>query len=151
MTDSDPRLEGYEHWEGVDPFEDYVGPLYYKRESEGGYRCAFIIGEKHVNGQRGLHGGMMMTFADYALFMISRDHLEDDRAVTVSFTSDFCSRGELGDLVESTGEVVHTTRKMLFLRGTVFTGDRVILRYSGVLKRVGKRDKAIPTDAVYGE
>ena len=42
-------------------------------------------------------------------------------------------------VVESTGEVVHETRKMLFLRGTIFTGERTILRYSGVLKKVGPR------------
>jgi acyl-coenzyme A thioesterase PaaI-like protein len=97
-----------------------------------------------VNGQNGLHGGMMMTFADYALFMIARDHLGDQSAVTVSFNADFCSRGELGDFVETVGEVVHTTRKMLFIRGTVFTGDRIILRYSGVLKKIGPRKTPMP-------
>lgn len=151
MSTLDPRLEGYQHWEGIDPFEDYVGPLYYKPDPKGGYRCAFVIEEKHINGQRGLHGGMMMTFADYALFMIARDALGDDSAVTVSFNADFCSRGELDEFVESTGEVVHASRKMLFVRGTIFAGERVILRYAGVLKRVGKRQKAFPTDAVWGE
>lgn len=148
---SDPRLEGYQHWEGIDPFEDFVGPLYYKRGPNGGCRCAFIVEQKHVNGQDGLHGGMMMTFADYALFMIARDELGDDSAVTVSFNADFCSRGELGDFIESAGEVVHTTRKMLFVRGTIFTADRVILRYAGVLKRIGKRQRSFPTDAAWGE
>ncbi|MCH7960070.1 MAG: PaaI family thioesterase [Candidatus Hydrogenedentes bacterium] len=131
----DARLAGYSQWEGVDPFEDYIGPLFYKEE-DGIYRCAFVVTRKHVNGQGGLHGGMMMSFADYALFMFARNHLEGGRAVTVTFNAEFASVAQEGEFVEATGEVVHETRGMLFMRGSVFSGDRVILNFSGVLKKL---------------
>lgn len=135
----DSRLEGYSLWEGHDPFEDYVGPLYYREQGDGTYRCAFVIDEKHVNGQNGLHGGMLMTFADYALFLIARPRLKDMRAVTVTFNAEFTSVARVGDFVEASGEVVHETRGMLFLRGVISSGDRVLLNFSGVLKKLKPR------------
>ena len=136
MSDSgDARLAGYLQWESVDPFEDYIGPFYYKEE-EDTYRCAFVVAAKHINGQGGLHGGMMVSFADYALFMFARNHLAGARAVTVTLNSEFASAAIEGEFLEATGEVVHETRGMLFLRGTIFSGDRVILNFSGVLKKL---------------
>lgn len=144
MTAVDKRLDGYSQWEGVDAFEDFVGPLYYK-EVDGENRCAFVVTENHVNGQQGLHGGMLMTFADYALFMFARKQLEGQRAVTVTFNSQFTAVSRLGDFVESTGEIVHETRKMLFLRGTVFTSDTILLNFSAVLKKTGPRKDPLYT------
>ena len=136
----DARLAGYSQWEGVDPFEDYIGPLFYKEE-DGIYRCAFVVAGKHVNGQGGLHGGMMMSFADYALFMFARNYLAGGRAVTVTFNAEFASVALEGEFVEATGEVVHETRGMLFMRGSIFSDDRVILNFSSVLKKLRPESK----------
>ena len=138
MAVAEERLEGYSLWERQDPFEDYVGPLYYKQE-DGQYKCAFVVNENHVNGQKGIHGGMLMTFADFALFIIAQDHLKESRAVTVSFNSEFTAVAHLGDFVQATGEVVHETRGMLFMRGTVFSDEAVLLSFSSVLKKVRPR------------
>ena len=135
MSELDPRLEGYTCWQGHDPFEDYIGPLYFK-VTDGVYRCAFVVDEKHVNGQGGLHGGMMVSFADYSMFLIAQPHLEGIRAVTVTLNSEFASVARVGEFVEATGEVVHETGGMLFMRGKVFTGERLILNFSGVLKKL---------------
>lgn len=142
MSETDPRLEGYKLWQGEDPFEDHCGPLYYRLGEDGKYRCAMIVLDHHSNGQGRLHGGMMMTFADYAMILIAMPPLDKVRAVTVSFKSEFVSAGELGDLVEADGEVTHETRSMLFVRGRIFTGDRVILNFSAVFKKLGPREPA---------
>lgn len=134
----DERLQGYQTWElGHDPFEDFVGPFYFKEEGEE-RRCAFIADERHVNGGGFMHGGMLMTFADFALFVFARTTLvqEGIHAVTVSFNSDFLSPVHPGDFVEATGEVVHETRGMIFIRGIVFVGERTVLRFSGVIKKI---------------
>ncbi len=136
VAEQDARLAGYTLWEDNDPFEDYVGPMYYKKEKSGGVRCAFVTQPKHMNGQGGLHGGMLMTFADYALFLFAEKALGEQRAVTVSFSSDFTTGVGEGEFVETTGEIVHETPEMLFLRGTIFCGDTVLLNYSAVLKKV---------------
>ncbi len=136
----DERLKGYKTWEeGHDPFEDFVGPLYFQEDGEG-RRCAFIADERHVNGGGFMHGGMLMSFADFALFVIARSSLEEGiHAVTVSFNADFTASVYPGDFVEATGEVVHETGSMIFIRGTVFVGDRTVLRFSGVIKKIRPR------------
>ena len=136
MGDRNARLEGYTEWKGFDAFEDYVGPFYYRQEEDGEVRCAFVVAGKHVNGQNALHGGMLITFADYALFLFARKALGNQRAVTVSFSSDFTAKVGEGEFVEATGEVVHETGGLLFLRGKVFREDTVLLSFSAVLKKL---------------
>ena len=136
MSEQDARLEGYSVWEGIDKFEDYIGPLYYKECEDGSVKCAFVAEEKHVNGQKSLHGGMLMSFADYALFMFAQPSLVGHRAVTVSFSSDFTAGASQGAFVESTGEIVHETGGMLFMRGTVFSEETVLLNFTAVLKKI---------------
>ncbi len=132
----DARLQGYTESNGRDPFEHFVGPLYYRFDAEGNCRCAFIIERKHVNGQGNLHGGMLMTFADFAMFFIAQKCLGDLRAVTVTLNGEFTSAAKEGEFVEAIGEVVHETGGMVFVRGTIVSEDRVLLNFSGVLKKL---------------
>ena len=136
VGDRDARLEGYREWKSFDAFEDYVGPLYYKEADDGEIRCAFVAADNHVNGQSVLHGGMLMTFADYAVFLFARKALGNQRAVTVSFSSDFTAAVGEGEFIEATGEVVHETGGLLFMRGRVFCEETTLLRFSAVLKKL---------------
>ncbi|MBI2424375.1 MAG: PaaI family thioesterase [Candidatus Hydrogenedentes bacterium] len=141
MTTDDPRLSGYEQWGDHDPFETLTGPLYLKREPDGRHRCAFAVLPHHMNGQGAIHGGMLMTFADFALFSFARDILNGP-TVTVSFNCDFTAPAYAGDFLEATGEVVHQSRKMIFVQGVLRRGETVVLRFSGLLKRVTVRSAA---------
>lgn len=117
-----------------DPAEDHIGPFYFKQEGDS-YRYAFRADERHCNAFQGVHGGVLMVFADYCLCMEATDHYASENCVTVSFSCDFVAAGSIGDLIESSAEVIRKTGSMVFLRGTVFTADETILRYSGVVKR----------------
>lgn len=141
---SGPRLltegdwAGWYFWGDGDPFEAQSGPFFF-REVDGKIRCAFRAESKHMNGGGFMHGGCMMTFADYALFAIAWEHLKDSPAVTVSFNSEFVSAGKVGDLVEATGEVVRAGGSLVFVRGELSVGGRVLMPFSGVIKKVAKR------------
>ena len=135
MSNLDERLVGWETWEGHDPFEDYCGPMYF-RNFEGEYKCRLLLGPQHMNGQGNVHGGVLMTFADYALFFIPRKELEGIGAVTVSFNCDFMGPAGVGDMLEATGEVIHETGRLLFVRGLVKRGDDNLLNFSGLLRKV---------------
>ena len=93
--------EGYVTWQGWDPHEDFLGPFYHKRVGDE-IRCAFLAEEKHVNGGGGLHGGLLLSFADHSIFVIAQDCLgEDAGGVTVSLHGEFCAGGQKGDFVEA--------------------------------------------------
>ncbi|MDE1173630.1 MAG: PaaI family thioesterase [Parvibaculaceae bacterium] len=130
------RLEGYQSWDGgTDPFEDHAGPFYFRKSPSGGYEAAFEAAPHHCNAHGSLHGGMLMTFADYSLFMIARDQI-NGFGVTISFNSEFIGTAGAGDFIEAKGDVVRETGSMVFVRGQIVTGARVLLNYSGIIKKV---------------
>jgi acyl-coenzyme A thioesterase PaaI-like protein len=139
------RLAGYQSWDGTDPFEDHAGPFFFKRTDTGEVRCAFEATPTHCNGGGFLHGGLLMTFADFSLFAIGREAI-DGHAVTISFNAEFVAAGHAGDIVEARGDVVQKTGSMVFLRGQVFTtsdgSERILLNFSGIVKRVRRKPES---------
>ena len=84
--------KGWLKWMPGDPFEDHVGPFYARRDPEGdgdAMVCAFRPKPHNCNGGGMIHGGTLMTFADYALFMIAGQSGEMVHGVTVTFNSEF--------------------------------------------------------------
>jgi acyl-coenzyme A thioesterase PaaI-like protein len=76
-----------------------------------------------------------MAFADFALFWISQNELQDTGAVTASFSSEFLDSAREGDLIEAAGEVLRSTRSMIFARGLISSGHRPLLSFSAILKK----------------
>ena len=99
---------------GSDPFETANGPFCFKIEN-GTARCAFEPRREHLNGGGAVHGGALMTFADFALFSIAYSTLRDVRAVTLTFSSEFISAGDLDGVIEARGEVLREKRAQSFL------------------------------------
>ncbi len=133
------EFAGWRTWDGVDPFEDQSGPFYFREDEAGRVTAAFRAEKKHMNGGGFMHGGCMMTFADYCLVAIANKELKDSRAVTVSLNGEFVGPAAVGDLVEATGEVVKAGGSLLFVRGLISTGGRPMLNFSGVVKKIRPR------------
>jgi uncharacterized protein (TIGR00369 family) len=136
VTDGD--WAGWRTWAGMDAFEDQTGPFYFKEEN-GVIRSAFRAEARHMNGGGFMHGGCMMTFADFALFAIAWQELKDVRAVTVSLNGEFISAGAVGDMVEATGEIVKAGGSLVFIRGTLRVADQPLMTFSGVIKKIKPR------------
>ena len=142
---SGPRLvdsgewAGWRTWSGLDPFEDQSGPFYFREDDAGVVTTAFRAETKHMNGGGFMHGGCMMTCADFSLFAIAWKELADSRAVTVSLNGEFVGPARPGDLVTATGEVVRAGGSLLFVRGLIATGGSPMLNFSGVVKKIRSR------------
>src|SRR5271170_1034627 len=94
------EFAGWNYWPG-DHFEVHSGPYYFRKDAEGTPRCAFRVERKHLNGGGSTHGGCLLTFADYCLFVFAEDALASSRGVTVSLNSEFVGPALEGDLVEA--------------------------------------------------
>ncbi|MFT5392561.1 MAG: acyl-coenzyme A thioesterase 13 [Gammaproteobacteria bacterium] len=136
------RLEGYQTLPGWDPFEDIVGPMY-EGLIAGQRRCAIELQKRHCNTAGIAHGGLMMTFADYATFAIAREELGGPGGATVSMNHDFCAPARAGDCLEAEAEVMRETRSMLFMRGRLFVGETTVMSFSTVIRK--PRPKATPS------
>lgn len=132
-------FKGWSTWSGgADPFETVNGPFCFLME-QGRARSAFQPRREHLNGHGAIHGGALMSFADFALFSIAHNALHDVRAVTLTCNCEFLSAGGLDGIVEAEGELVHETRSLIFVRGLVTQASRPLLAFSGALKKIGAR------------
>lgn len=127
---------GWQTWSaGADPFETVIGPFCFKVE-DGEVRCAFQPRREHLNGGATVHGGALMSFADFSLFAIAHKALEGVHAVTLTCNCEFLAAGGVDGPIEATGEVLRETRTLIFVRGVVTQGSRPLLAFSGTLKKI---------------
>lgn len=133
-------FKGWRTWygDGGDPFETYIGPLCYRVEADGRVRCAFEPQIHHLNGHGHIHGGCLMSFADFSLFCIGHHALTGGSSVTLTMNSEFIAAGKQGAWVEATGEVLRQTRSLVFIRGLLTQGGAPVLSFSGTLKKLGQ-------------
>jgi acyl-coenzyme A thioesterase PaaI-like protein len=57
-------------------------------------------------------------------------------AVTATFNSEFVASAAAGALIECTGEVIRSTRHLIFVRGLMRSCGEPIFAFSGTLKRI---------------
>ncbi len=135
---TDGEFAGWKYWTH-DPFENRSGPFYMRREADGTYLSAFRAQTHHMNGAGSMHGGCLMTFADFALFAIATDELEGANAVTMNLSADFLGGVTTGALVEARGEVTRGGGKTVFVRGLI-TGDSApALSFTGIIRKFSNR------------
>lgn len=132
------EFAGWRFWQG-DPFETRSGPFHYRKEEGGAYVSAFRAEPRHMNGSGFMHGGCLMTFADFALFVIATDALNGDNAVTLNLAGDFLGSVQPGALVEARGEVTRGGGKTIFVRGLVTADGQPALSFTGIIRRLSQR------------
>ena len=125
---------GWKVW-GSDPFEWLAGPFYTRKDDSGQAVCAFRAEQKHMNGGGFMHGGCLLTFADYALFCIGDAALEGAGSVTASLHGEFIDAAGVGEFIEARGEVIRAGKSLVFIRGMITSGERPLLSFSGIVKR----------------
>ncbi|MEO6380177.1 MAG: PaaI family thioesterase [Caulobacteraceae bacterium] len=132
------EFAGWSVWSMAETFGGASGPFHFREEGDH-TRCAVRIEKRHLNRVGAAHGGFLTTFADVSLYMMTRRARGGAQAVTVSLNAEFVGAAVEGDILEMTGEIVRAGGSLIFLRGVAAVGDRPVLMFSGVLKRLGKR------------
>jgi len=125
---------GWLKWMPGDPFEDHVGPFYCRADGAA-MLCAFRPRAHNANGGGMIHGGTLMTFADYALFMIASQSGGMVHGVTVTFNSEFVGPARPGEMLTARGEVIRAGKGLVFVRGTIANDAGPVLAFSGTIKR----------------
>ncbi len=138
----DGEYAGWYKWTD-DYYEcETVGPFYFRKDEQG-HVTSFRAEQRHLNGHGNMHGGCIMSLADSALFTIATDALGEDSGVTVSFASEFISGVKEGERVEARGDVMRSGGSLIFVRGVMTVEDRIVLNFSGTIKRLRQRPAPI--------
>ena len=141
MTDApapfDPAAAGWKQFRWhEDGFPTLVGPFWSKREA-GGWAYGLLAEAKHGNAHGIVHGGMLVTFLDQILGATCWEAANRDPVVTIQLNTHFVSAAKAGDFMEARGEAVRATKSLIFVRGQITIGDRIVATADGVWKRLG--------------
>ena len=138
-TLSEGEFAGWSREVNREGFNGLVGAYYYQADDPANLKVAFKAGKDHLNGGGTVHGGCLLTLADTSMFIFSLPHLQDGGAVTVQLDAQFLSPGREGDVIVATGEVTRAGRNLVYVRGQLNCGERLIMTYSGVMARIPTR------------
>src|SRR6185436_14516923 len=139
-------LARYSVFTPPDPFEDHVGPFYFRIAGDalqaGSVHCVLPTEPRHENYKGGVHGGAVLAFADYALCLVAGRAADKGTntsfAMTVSIAVEFLSAGRVGAPLEATGEPLQVTGRLAFARGSITQQGKAIALWSGVVRHVAR-------------
>jgi uncharacterized protein (TIGR00369 family) len=123
---------GFRTFELQGPFLEHIGPIQV-RDGEAGAVFGLRAEERHTNHRGTIQGGLLSTFADFALGRAIEAGAEDgkDRA-TVSLTVDFLRPAKPGDWIESRTRVDRVGGTLAFADCSLTVGEREIVRARAV-------------------
>ena len=120
--DNPEELKDFNTWHVTEPYEDFVGPFFFKIKKNKTI-AAFNFKKHHMNSIKSLHGGMIMSFADYALFIIGHKYTSKNNYVTISCSTEFLKASFEKGIVYSDGEITKATRSLLFIKGKIYNSE----------------------------
>jgi len=130
-------------------FPVLVGPLWTRRDGAMP-RFAMLAEERHTNIHGIVHGGMMMTFADTGLGLTVWEAVGRRPCVTIQFACQFLDATHPGEFVELEAVILRQSSSVVFVRGGMRVGTRMVGEVNGVWKllrppaQTGDSPKAAP-------
>lgn len=117
-------------------FNAAIGPLW-ERQVGDQITLGIIIEERHTNIHIGTaHGGLLMSLADLGLGAGIRPAYGDlcYSCVTASLNVQLLSVARVGDFLCVTPEILRASKQMLFIRGVLKVGDKLVASAEGIWK-----------------
>jgi uncharacterized protein (TIGR00369 family) len=124
--------DGFRPFEPLGPFLEHIGPVLVREDGDGlvfGLRAD----ERHTNHRGTIQGGMLSTFADFALGRAIEADAGDGRdRATVSLTVDFLKPAKPGDWIETRTRVERVGGTLAFADCALTVEEREIVRARAV-------------------
>jgi uncharacterized protein (TIGR00369 family) len=125
---------GFSEFEPQGPFLQHIGPIQVREDGVFGLRAE----ERHTNHRGTIQGGLLSTFADFALGRAIGADADDDKArATVSLTVDFLRPANPGDWIESRTRVERVGDTLSFADVSLTVEGREIVRARAVFVVAG--------------
>lgn len=133
----DPAAEGWVHGDQTG-LPIFLRPLWTRQEGDA-VAFGFEAHPELANGRGVLHGGMLAAFMDHTLGLTVRHSTGPRPMATIQLDLHYVAAGETGQFVEGRGELVRRTSSLVFMRGELTQGGRVLLSASGIWKLITPR------------
>ncbi|OUR75331.1 hypothetical protein A9Q83_18065 [Alphaproteobacteria bacterium 46_93_T64] len=129
--------DGYRLYKAPELFPEKIGPLYFRRDGDE-YEFGFLVEKHHTNFNGMLHGGMMMAFADEMMGIQVYNAIGKRPCVTISLNFDFIAGAKQGEWVTLKSSITRQGLSVVFIRGELLVGDKIILTADGIWKIIGR-------------
>ena len=131
--------DGFAPFDQPGPFLEHIGPIHVRDdEDDGGPVFGLLAEERHTNHRGTIQGGLLSTFADFALGRaIERDAEDDKDRATVSLTVDFLKPAKPGDWIESRTRVERVGGTLSFADCSLTVEGREVVRARSVWVTAG--------------
>lgn len=129
-----PAVEGFEILSQGLGFNDQLAPIYLQT-TETGIRTALIVQPGHLNPMGICHGGVILSFADFAMAALLAHRLQNYSGMpTINMNVDFIAPGKVGDWLEFKLDRLSTTRLMGNVAGVLEGPNGVVARVNGIYR-----------------
>jgi uncharacterized protein (TIGR00369 family) len=123
---------GFAPFPSQGPFVEHIGPVHV-RDDGGELVFGLLAEERHANHRGTVQGGLLSTFADFALGRaIEADAADGKDRATVSLTVDFLKPAKPGDWIESRARVERVGGTLAFADCALTVEGREIVRARAV-------------------
>lgn len=130
--------DGFEPFPDQGPFLDQIGPIHVREGGDGPPVLGIRADERHLNHRGTVQGGMLSSFADFALGRaIEFDAIDEHDRATVSLTVDFLKPAQAGDWIESRASVDRVGGTLAFADCALLVEEREIVRARAVFVVAG--------------
>lgn len=129
---------GWLTWDvtGPERYNSSIGQLLVRRGEDGRGWCRMFPAQPHSNLGNKVHGGALMTFVDMALYAGgAMAGANVAMAVTLDCSVQFLDAGELGEPLDAEVELLRETGRIVFLRGRLLQGERLVASFSASLRK----------------
>jgi uncharacterized protein (TIGR00369 family) len=125
--------DGFTVFEPQGPFLEHIGPVLVREGGDGMPVFGLRVEERHTNHRGTIQGGLLSTFADFALGRAIEADASDGRdRATVSLTVDFLKPARPGDWIETRTRVERVGGTLAFADCALTVEDREIVRARAV-------------------
>ncbi len=108
-----------------------LGALWTRRD-ESGWHYGVQLDESHCNAQGFIHGGVLMTFMDHGLSLLTWEAAGRAMTSTIHLDSHFLEAVRPPAFVELHGRILRQGRRLAFARGVLRVDGTDIMEATGV-------------------
>ena len=131
-------------WSPKDPTRfsaQAIGDMLVRREGERSIRLRLHPEVRHTNISSRVHGGVLMTMIDVAMFTAAQTVTGKELygSVTLDIGCNFMDSGVSGTPVDVVAECLRETGRLVFLRGLIVQDDRTLASFNATLRKPGTR------------
>lgn len=122
-------------------FHELIGPIQVAELPGGELAYSLLLDDRHTNANGVCHGGVMMSVVDSGLGSCAFAAAGGPVA-TIDFECDFLAAAQIGERVHGVAKVARKARNFIFMEGELYSGERRVLRVSGIWAILPEKSRA---------